>query len=222
MISGWSLQQSEISQNGEREMRAVTKVYLTITFFFGMLLAYLLLLTLWPTGSLCRLTGLCESVPVNCAILVAVSLVAAFVLAQITDFCYCKILEIKWRSSRLGKILVNEGYVTEQELAEALSEQNLRLGEVLVSAGRITPEQLERALGRQKSVSRRLGEVLKELEYITDEDIEWAMESLDKKLGQVLLKRGVLTDYDLNSSLALQRYGPRWVQRAWRGKIIVH
>ncbi|MBW1799034.1 MAG: hypothetical protein JRJ21_11735 [Deltaproteobacteria bacterium] len=131
-------------------------------------------------------------------------------------------MEIRWRSSKLGKIFVSEGYVTEEELGEALREQNLRVGEVLVRAGRITAEQLEHALNRQRKVSGKLGDILKDLAYSTDEDIDWALDNIGKRLGEILVQNEVISRYDLNSSLALQRYGPEWSQKAWKGEITIH
>ena len=38
------------------------------------------------------------------------------------------------RKPKLGDILVSEGYITERELKQALSEQRVKLGEVLFQA----------------------------------------------------------------------------------------
>ncbi|HMP75842.1 MAG TPA: ATPase, T2SS/T4P/T4SS family [Kiritimatiellia bacterium] len=47
----------------------------------------------------------------------------------------------------------------------------LRLGDLLVEAGKLTPAQLEDAMRRPESAGRPLGEVLRELGYIDDDDI---------------------------------------------------
>ena len=203
-------------------MRAIAKVYLMLAIFFGILLSYLLLLTIDPTSSLCRYSTISQSLTVNCMLLVFFSLLISFVVAQFIDSFYKKLIEIKWRNSKLGRVLVSEGYVTEKDLMEALGEQSLRMGEILVQAGRITREQLEQALDHQKKHYRKLGEILRDLAFSTDEDIDWALNSSELRLGEIFLKKGVITDYDLNSSLALQRYGPNWVQSAWNGKITIH
>ena len=55
--------------------------------------------------------------------------------------------------SRLGRLLVNRGYISEQQLDIALIEQRAssqRLGEVLVSQGLLTDRDLERTLKHQK------------------------------------------------------------------------
>ncbi len=55
--------------------------------------------------------------------------------------------------SRLGRLLVNRGYISEQQLDDALSLQRStgqRLGEVLVSQGLLTERDLDRTLKHQK------------------------------------------------------------------------
>ena len=55
--------------------------------------------------------------------------------------------------SRLGRLLVNRGYITEQQLDGALAQQretDQRLGEVLVCQGLLTERDLERTLKHQK------------------------------------------------------------------------
>ncbi|XOZ34308.1 type II secretion protein ATPase [Halomonadaceae bacterium KBTZ08] len=55
--------------------------------------------------------------------------------------------------SRLGRLVVNRGYITDAQLQQALEEQRVsgeRLGVVLVRAGWITERELERTLKHQK------------------------------------------------------------------------
>ncbi|WP_020409451.1 hypothetical protein [Hahella ganghwensis] len=54
--------------------------------------------------------------------------------------------------SRLGRLLVNRGYITESQLNEALKEQHLRemrLGELLIEKGWISEKELSRTLKHQ-------------------------------------------------------------------------
>jgi len=67
------------------------------------------------------------------------------------------------------------GYTLQRIIAAAPGE---RLGELLVKANKITPDQLREALRRQKRVDRRLGDVLKEMDIVTEADI---LEVLGKK-----------------------------------------
>ncbi len=105
---------------------------------------------------------------------------------------------------KLGTVLVSEGYVTEKELEKALSEQRARLGEVLVKSARITAEQLHTALDYQKTESVKIGEVLKEMGYITPQDLTWALNRMKRRLGEILIGIGLLDDSELQHALTLQ------------------
>jgi len=50
-----------------------------------------------------------------------------------------------------------------------------KIGSLLVGNGRLQPTQLERALAHQETVSRRLGEILLSLGYISEEDLAAAL-----------------------------------------------
>ena len=55
--------------------------------------------------------------------------------------------------SRLGRLLVNRGYISEQQLEDALAQQRVsgqRLGEVMICQGIITNRDLDRTLKHQK------------------------------------------------------------------------
>ena len=106
---------------------------------------------------------------------------------------------------KIGKILVSGGYITEEELDQALSEQGDRFGEVLVRSDRITAEQLHIALGRQKKESIKIGEMCKKMGYITSEDLTWALDRIKRRLGEILVEIGVLKDDELQQALALQK-----------------
>lgn len=106
---------------------------------------------------------------------------------------------------KLGNTLVSKGYITEEELYKALSEQRVRLGEVLVRSDRITAEQLHIALGHQKKESIKIGEICKKMGYITSEDLNWALNRMKRRLGEILIEIGVLKDFELQNALALQK-----------------
>jgi hypothetical protein len=109
---------------------------------------------------------------------------------------------------RLGKILVAEGCIEQEQLEAALSEQMLTLGQVLVQAGRITFQELQEALDYQKKVFKQLGEILKELGHSTPEDIDWALNRMKRKLGEILRDKQVLSDQDLYRALSEQQRRP--------------
>lgn len=55
--------------------------------------------------------------------------------------------------------------------------EKIRLGEVLLNKGLISPTQLETALSTKGNTSRRLGKILVELKYVTEEQISIAVAS---------------------------------------------
>jgi two-component system cell cycle response regulator len=119
---------------------------------------------------------------------------------------------LRWDRPKIGKILVSEGHITEEQLDKALSEQRFRLGEMLVQAGRITVKQLHQALDYQKKASNRLGEILQGLGHSTAEDISWALNRMKRKLGEIMRDNSFITDHELHRALAVQRYEPRQLQ----------
>jgi len=109
---------------------------------------------------------------------------------------------------KLGKILVSEGCIEQEQLEAALSEQMLTLGQMLVQAGRITFQELQEGLDYQKKVFKQLGEILKELGHSTPEDIDWALNRMKRKLGEILRDKQVLSDHDLQRALSEQQRRP--------------
>ncbi|MBW2107960.1 MAG: diguanylate cyclase [Deltaproteobacteria bacterium] len=110
---------------------------------------------------------------------------------------------------KLGKVLVSEGFVTDSQLSEALSEQQLKLGDILVRADRITAQQLAHALDAQKMVRKKLGEVLIEFGHATRQDIAWALKKMKRRLGEVMMDKGYIMPRDLQWALAMQSHEPR-------------
>ena len=143
------------------------------------------------------------------------ALLLAFALTEIIDFFTRIYIKIKWRTSKLGKILVSEGYLTEEELKEGLTEQGLKLGEILLREGKLTEDQLKKALVLQKENRKKLGKILTDLGFVREEDIVWALSHMNQRLGKILIKKGYLADHELNNSLQLQKKGPQWVKKSW-------
>ncbi|MCP4653713.1 MAG: Flp pilus assembly complex ATPase component [Candidatus Omnitrophica bacterium] len=60
------------------------------------------------------------------------------------------------RQKRIGEVFIDEGYITHQQLEEALGEQKVtgeRLGDLLIRKGLITPQDLTHAMAKQTGVS---------------------------------------------------------------------
>ena len=187
-------------------MRRKRRFHLFLTILIGIFLFYLLLLFLFPLSSLAQMTILFQSDVANSLFLTSCSLFIALVLTGIFDLI-ARILRRPWHKRKFGKILVSEGYITEDELKAALSEQRLRLGAVLYQAGRINVEELYLALEYQKKNPEKLGIILKKLGHSSDEDIEWALERMRRSLGEILQEKGLLNEIEMHRVLALQQHG---------------
>ncbi|MCL2281982.1 MAG: Flp pilus assembly complex ATPase component TadA [Fibromonadales bacterium] len=82
--------------------------------------------------------------------------------------------EQKRTGLHLSKILTRLGFVTEEQMTVILGEQlqaseHKRIGELLVEKSYITAEQRDRALEEQKRTGLRLGKMLMQLGYMTEE-----------------------------------------------------
>ncbi|HEU4368007.1 MAG TPA: hypothetical protein VFV05_07245 [Methylomirabilota bacterium] len=77
----------------------------------------------------------------------------------------------------LGQILLNQGWLTRQQLTAVLKRhhKSARLGELLVRAGSITTKQLETALAHQAQARQPLGHALMRLGYVTEETMREAL-----------------------------------------------
>jgi len=112
-------------------------------------------------------------------------------------------------SSLIGQRLIEAGYLTEQQLREALaaqSETGLLLGEVCMLKGWLTYEQLKECL---PSLRNKAGEKLLALGYITMEQLWLALfeqRQSGVKLGAILVDRGWIDQSILDSVL---KSGPR-------------
>lgn len=76
-----------------------------------------------------------------------------------------------------------------------MQKTTLKIGELLLYAGKITSEQLKNGLEVQKGSNKKLGEVLVEENYVTQDDI---VEVLEYQLG---FPRIDLNKYEINQSV---------------------
>jgi aspartate ammonia-lyase len=185
------------------------KLFLFVTLFVILSLLSLSVQFLLPKSPFAQVTKLLDNPWANCLILLIVFFLLALGLTGLIDFIHKRSVKRRWRRTKIGEILISEGYITEEQLHEVLSEQNLRIGELLLRGRRITAHQLNHSLERKKETSRELGEILRELGYVTEEDLSWALEKQERNLGEILRDKGLITDYELRRVLALQRHGPR-------------
>jgi len=162
-------------------MNSTTKCY---TFFGFFLLNFVLYLFL-PNFSL--FTDFFRSLDIFAQehanfIFIMISIMAlAFALTELTAAGLQVLKKVGRRSPKIGKILVSQGIITHHQLYRALREQNLKMGEILVQGGRITPQQRNQALKYQRKQYRKIGKILKELGYSTEEDIRWGELAIFKR-----------------------------------------
>jgi type IV pilus assembly protein PilB len=70
---------------------------------------------------------------------------------------------------QLGAVLIELGYATKQNIADALSKHGhgLRLGDILLEQDLVTPENIQQAVALQQTRKMRIGEALVELGALT-------------------------------------------------------
>ena len=113
--------------------------------------------------------------------------------------------------TRLGRLLIEEGFITEAQLHAALEAQAeaksyLPLGGLLVGQKLITAKQLALVLERGNR-RLKLGEVLRRSGSITEEQLQHGLQEQQRTklpLGEVLIKLGYLTDEAMRQALCVQ------------------
>jgi hypothetical protein len=193
----------------EPEITPKTNMFLFIAHFYALLLIYLAIASFSPGSSIARLGASFDDLWMNFIFLSFILLLAALTLHVLTCLSLKKLLSTKWFKPKLGNVVIREGYLTKEQLDEALDEQKLRIGEILVQSGRLSNEQLNQTLERQKKVYAPLGQILRDLGYATSEDVDWALSKMGRKLGQILREKRILTTEDLAWLLGQQKFGPR-------------
>lgn len=173
------------------------KYYLAAGIFLVCWVLYLLLPSFFQYHNIVKLTDIFENESANFIFLMFSLLAISLGLSELLHFFYDIIRKLVIFKPKIGKVLVTRGYITEEQLKEALVEQSLKIGEILIEAGHITMEQLNKALKYQKKSGKKLGEVLKELGYSTDVEIHWASKKVKRKLGKILVDKGLLTYQDV-------------------------
>ncbi|HZR93785.1 MAG TPA: hypothetical protein VFA44_15405 [Gaiellaceae bacterium] len=114
----------------------------------------------------------------------------------------------------LGRVLVERGVITSDQLEAALRVQRERggmLGEILTARGWVSPLSIAAALARQREAERDEPEPGREPR---PRGVAW------KPLGTVLVERGCVSEVQLKQALAVQReeggfLGEILVQRGW-------
>ncbi|MBI5741781.1 MAG: hypothetical protein HZA16_13840 [Nitrospirae bacterium] len=106
-----------------------------------------------------------------------------------------------------GRFLVREYNIPEDALRETInvqSEINWSFSATALMTGLITLEDFKNALDYQRQKGTRFRDALAELKIADDETIrkiEAAHKERSAKLGELLVKKGILTDEDMNRAL---------------------
>ncbi|MCD6417756.1 response regulator [bacterium] len=106
-----------------------------------------------------------------------------------------------------GQYLLEKGYVTEEQLLNALEYQNsriMRIGEIAINKGFMTPEEVEQVNLEQRRTDKFFGELAVNMGFLTDEQLEKVI-NIQKHnhiyLGEALVKLGFLSKGQLKHYL---------------------
>ena len=193
----------------EAEISPRTKIFLYVAILYAVLMIFLAVSFVSPASSVARGANVFQSFWANFVFLGLCFVAASFLMYGVVYLGIKRVLITKWGQPKLGKLLVSDGYITREQLQEALAEQEQRIGEVLLEDGRVSAPQLEEALRQQKAMKARLGDLLTGLGFVTEEDIHWALGKLHRRLGEILRDKGLITEQDVDWALGRQQYGAR-------------
>ncbi|MDZ5470143.1 hypothetical protein SM124_00135 [Bacillus sp. 31A1R] len=113
-------------------------------------------------------------------------------------------------SQYFGHYLLNRGYITSEQLKDALELQksvHVKLGVLAVDEGYMTPLQVEETHLKQTQMDKRFGEIAIELGFLTNDQLEGMLTAQKQNhllLAQALVDREYMTIEQF--SLALNEY----------------
>jgi len=196
----------QLANNHEGEaMTSKTKSYIFTAFFCFCVVIYLLLPSFPTCSEFVQSLDIFGHDHDNFIFLMIAFVSIAYILTELTAYFSRFTARMNWLTPKIGKILLSQGCITQNELNQALMEQGYKIGKVLVQEGRITPQQLDTALALQKNKNRLIGEILTELGYTTDGDICWALNKTHRRIGTILREKNLVTGYDLSCALTLKK-----------------
>jgi hypothetical protein len=113
---------------------------------------------------------------------------------------------------KLGKYLIELGYITDAQLSGALAEQRatqtatrrVALGDILIRQGMLTPQQLAAALVRQQR-----------------DTFESQPDRIPERLGDYLVKNGLISPQQLEAVLAVQSELHKMGRHALLGELLI-
>ncbi len=115
------------------------------------------------------------------------------------------------RKMKLGQLLVQEGLVSDQQLEEALHDQETTtphkpLGEICVDAGFLSTSALKRVIEKYRK-QILFGQLLIRMGVVSAAQLDEALseqEKIGKRVGQILLHKRYITRADITKALSIQ------------------
>ena len=171
-------------------MRAYLKRGLFMFLFNFFMFAYLSLPYLSPPVGVVRDVTTFGKGIAGFLILIAFFMIAAFMLATLAYYGSRAIWRKFFQKKRIGEIFVLMGLITPDELAAALSTQNLRIGEILTETLRAADTRRDRDPGNYL----KMGELLVKIGFSADDEVRWALSQNVKKLTEISKEQNDITD----------------------------
>ena len=118
-------------------------------------------------------------------------------------------------STKLGTLLVEEGFITSEQLEEALRIQRVLsknkkkykyLGQILVEKNYLDPDQLQFVMHKHGKQTR-IGDILLRCGAITQQEFEIALKEQQEsgeRLGEIFLRKGLVSDDTLRQAIGTQ------------------
>ena len=114
--------------------------------------------------------------------------------------------------ANIGELLLRQGIIDEDQLKHALSEQErtgIMLSKILVRLGMVSEDTLTNILGvqMQSTTKMRIGEMLMAQGYITEAQLDKALEQqkvTGQRLGKTLVSLGFMPEEKLIEILSIQ------------------
>lgn len=110
-------------------------------------------------------------------------------------------------SQYFGTYLLNKGFITPEQLENALEVQNyshVKFGVLAINAGFMSPQQIEEVHRLQMRADKKFGQISVELGYLTSEQLDELISTQKKGhllLSQALLDKGYLSLEELQSAI---------------------
>lgn len=106
-----------------------------------------------------------------------------------------------------GNFLLSKGYITNEQLFDALKEKaqkHAKLGTLAIHSGLMTAAEVDSVIVEQTHQDKKFGELTIEMGYLTDEQVKELLNIQSPDfllLGQILLDKGIIDNTTLEKSI---------------------